>query len=104
MGLCEVRVGRGFRGWLWDLRGVAVKARCHRRAPLMAPMMMMMKKNKLEIEKKKKHLKEPLNSPGGEGAGQKQNGGNGIASMHGVLDLAEEVVRLRGMGPGRLLR
>ena len=34
----------------------------------------MMEKNKVEIKKMKQHLKEPLSSPGGEGAGQKRTG------------------------------
>ena len=59
----------------------------------------MMEKNKVEIKKMKQHLKEPLSSPGGEGAGQKRNGSNGTASMPGVLDLLHLFPRVTLDGP-----
>ena len=63
-----------------------------------------MEKNKVKIEKMKSHRKEPLNSRGGEGAGQMKSGGNGTASALGVLDSPEEMVQLRGMGKDHHLR
>ncbi|CAK8988172.1 unnamed protein product [Durusdinium trenchii] len=70
----------------------AERLRCQHPA---SPLALKAEKNKVMIkmtEKKKLRLKEPLNSPGGEGAGQKRSGGNGRASTLGDLDLAEKGV------------
>ena len=85
------------------LSGKAERLRCQHPA---SPLALKAEKNKVMIkmiEKKKLRLKEPLNSPGGEGAGQKRSGGNGRASTLGDLDLAEKGARLRQMGTGHRL-
>ena len=76
----------------------ATQSRCHRQAPWMAPRM---GRSKVEIEKMKLLLKEPLSSPGGEGAGQKRKWNSFYAWGPGP---SGEVVRLRGMGKDHLFR
>ena len=96
----EIGISEGGSGAI----GRAERLRCHHLAPMLA-----LKAEKIKVmikmtEKKKLHPKEPLSGPGGEGAGQKRNGGSGRASTRGDLDLAEKGARLRGMGKGHLLR
>ena len=95
----EIGISEGGSGAI----GRAERLRCHHLAPMLA-----LKAEKIKVmikmTEKKKHPKEPLSGPGGEGAGQMKSGGNGTASALGVLDSPEEMVQLRGMGKDHHLR